>query len=153
MGLYCYKNTWLLIAVLVCVHGLRASLRSNSFEDQVPGVFVLEGLAEGFRVGGVNLSEVGKYEAASDVRLSGARLFWQVCFLTISFLALFKRVVVIRNPGQTASLPRKVKWHILLLQNKSSLIVVRFSVKVSYLVQDNSLYVLHIFFHYIYIYL
>lgn len=57
-GALCYTNTWLLIAVLGRVPCLHTGLRSNLFEDQVPGVFVLKGHAEGSQ----------KYETASDVQ-------------------------------------------------------------------------------------
>lgn len=126
-GALCYKNTRLLIAVLGRIPCLRASLRSDSFEDQVPAVFVLEELPEGSRIGGWIWVGWGSTRPPQMcgvfLRLSGARLHRQLCFLTISFLALFKRTLDIRNHGQTVSLPRKVKCHILLFQNKFSHIV------------------------------
>lgn len=51
-GALCYTNTLLLISVLGRVPCLHTGLRSNLFEDQVPGVFVLEGHAEGSQMGG-----------------------------------------------------------------------------------------------------
>lgn len=59
-GALCYTNTWLLIAVLGRVPCLRTGLRSDLFEDQVPGVFVLKGNAKG--------SQMGRFEWDREVR-------------------------------------------------------------------------------------